>query len=110
MYGDLEAMKAYWKEMETEETSVDIKISNGPCFLSAAHLTASSGGAATAIIRDGHDTTGEAKIYLSALTSATDPRFFSPPLYFKRGLYIDLASNVTSVLVHFLPARPRREP
>lgn len=110
MYGDLEAMKAYWKAMETDETSVDKKVSNLPCFLSAAHLTAGSGGAATAIIRDGHDTTGEAKIHLAALTSATDPRFFSPPIYFKRGLYVDVASNVTSVLVHFLPAKPQREP
>jgi len=109
MYGDLESMKAYWKEMEVRETSVDAKFSNGPCFLSAAHLVAGSGGAATAIIRDGHDISGEAKVYLAALTSATDPRFFNPPIYFKKGLYVDVASNVTSVLVHFLPARPRPE-
>jgi len=109
MYGDLEAMKDYWKELEFDETSVDKKFHNGPCFVSAAHLVASSGGVATAIIRDGHDTSGEAKIYLAALTSATDPRFFNPPIYFKKGLYVDVASNVTSVLVHFLPARPRPE-
>lgn len=100
-------MKEYWKDLELDETAVDKKVSNGPCFLSAAHLTASSGGAATAIVRDGHDTTGEAKIHLAALTSATDPRFFNPPLFFRRGLYIDVGSNVTSLLVHFLPARPR---
>ncbi len=109
MYGDLETIKEYWKELESEETSVDKKFSNGPCFLSAAHLTASSGGAATAIIRDGHDITGEAKIYLSALTSATDPRFFNPPIYFKKGLYVDVGLNVTSVMVHFLRSRPRVE-
>lgn len=109
MYGDLEAMKKYWKELETIETDADLKASNGPCFISAAHLVAGSGGPATAIIRDGHDTSGEAKIHLAALTSATDPRFFNPPLYFKRGLFIDVASNVTSVLLHFLPDRKKPE-
>ena len=109
MYGDLEAMKDYWRELEFDETAADKKFSNRPCFVSAAHLVASSGGAATAIVRDGHDTGGEAKIYLAALTSATDRAFFNPPIYFKKGLYVDVGSNVTSVLVHFLPAKPKPE-
>lgn len=105
MYGNLQSMEEYWKNIEHQETAVDTKVCNGPCFLFAAHLTAGAGGVATAIVRDGHDTGGETKINLAALQSASDNRSFNPPLYFKKGLYLDVGANVTSLLVQFLPAR-----
>ena len=108
MYGDLDSMEDYWKKLEHLHAAADVKGYAGPCFLSAAHLTAGTGGAATAIIRDGHNTDAEAKVYMSALTSANDLRQFNPPLYFKRGLDLDVGSNVTSLLVHFLPERERK--
>lgn len=109
MYGDLETRELYWKELEYDRTAVDKKICNRPVFLYAAHLVASAGGVATAVIRDGHDTGGEPVVDLAALTSSCDPRRFDPPLYFKKGLYVDVGSNVTSVLVHFMPAREKKE-
>ena len=109
MYGDLETMEDYWKKLEHDRTAVDKKVCNRPCFLYAAHLVAGSGGAATAVIRDGHDTGGETVVDLAALTSSNDPRKFDPPIYFKKGLYVDVGSNVTSVLVHFMPSRDKRE-
>ena len=109
MYGDLETMENYWKQAEYDETAVDKKVCNRPCFLYAAHLTGSAGAVATAIIRDGHDTGGEAVVYLAAVTSGNDIRNFDPPIYFKKGLYIDVVSNATSVLVHFMPARGKKE-
>jgi len=107
MYGDLTTMKKYWKDLEYDRTVVDKRVSNRPCFLYAAHLVATTGGAATAVIRDGHDTSGEAVVDLAALTSSCDPREFDPPIYLKKGLYVDVGSNVTAVLVHFLPAREK---
>lgn len=109
MYGDLVTMEIYWKALEYDRATADKKISNRPVFLYAAHLVASSVGAATAIIRDGHDTNGEAVVDLAALTSSVDPRKFDPPIYLKKGLYVDIGSNVTSVLVHFLHAKEKKE-
>lgn len=109
MYGDLETMAAYWKRLEYVETAVDKKACNRPCFLYAAHLTGSAGAVATAIIRDGHDTGGEAVVHLAAVTSDNDTRNYDPPLYFKKGLYIDVVSNATSVLVHFMPEKEKKE-
>lgn len=107
MYGDLETMERYWKELEHDRATADKKSCNRPCFLYAAHLTAGTGGAATAVIRDGHDSNGEIKVDLAALTSSKDNRNFDPPVYFKKGLYLDVGDNVTSVIVHFLPSRDK---
>lgn len=109
MYGDLETMEIYWKELEYERADADKKACNGPCFIYAAHLAAGTGGAATAVIRDGHGTEAQAVIDLAALTSSNDRIKFDPPLYLKKGLYIDVGDHVTSVLVHFKPAKPRTE-
>jgi hypothetical protein len=103
MYGDLETMKAYWKETETDRTAADKKVCNGPAYLYAAHLTANATGASTAVIRDGHDANGDIKVDLAALTSSKDNRNFDPPIFFKKGIFIDVGDNVTSVIVHFLP-------
>jgi len=109
MYGDLETIQDYWKSLTYDVTAADKKISGRPCFLYAAHLAAGSGGAATAIIRDGTETSADAVITLAALTSSIDVRNFDPPLYFKKGLYVDVGSNVTSVLVSFMTVREKKE-
>lgn len=105
MYGDLETQKAYWKELEYERVTIDGRVSNKPTFLYSVALVASTGGAATAVIRDGHDTSADAAIDLAALTSSYDFRKFDPPLYLKKGLYVDVGSNVTAVLVHYLETK-----
>jgi hypothetical protein len=102
MYGDLETQKVYWKELDHDLVTVDKKVSNRPCFLYSACLVAGTGGAATAVIRDGHETASEAVLDLGALTSSNDIRKFDPPLYLKKGMFVDVGSNVTSVFVLFL--------
>jgi hypothetical protein len=109
MYGDLETLESYWKSLDYDLTSADKKVCNGPCFVYAAHLVANSSGVGTAIIRDGHDASGAAVVSLSSLTSSNDPRKFDPPLYFKKGVFVDVVANVSSILIHFLPARDKKE-
>lgn len=89
--------------------TADEKVSGRPCFLYAAHLAAGTGGAATAIIRDGTETAADAVITLAALTSSFDVRNFDPPIYFKKGIHVDVGNNVTSVLVVYMPVRKEKE-
>jgi hypothetical protein len=109
MYGDLETMEDYWKMLEHDLVAADKKVCNRPCYLYAAQLVSNTSGASTAVIRDGHDTSGEVVVDLAALTSSNDPRRWDPPIYFKKGLFVDIGTNVTSVLVHYLPERPKKE-
>jgi len=102
MYGDLETAKKYWKLFEFETTKVDKKLCNKGCFVSHVTLVSDGGGAADAILRDGHDTGGETKITLSATTSGRDNRPYSMPVHFRKGLFVDVGSNVKAVEVQFL--------
>jgi hypothetical protein len=105
MRRDIEAQKVFWKETQHDRVTVDKTVSSHPCFLFACSLTAGTGGAATAVIRDGHETASDPKIDLAAITSNHDNRNYNPPLFLKTGLFVDVGSNVTSVLVHFLPIK-----
>jgi hypothetical protein len=105
MYGDLETQKVYWKELDHDLVTTDKKVSNRPCFLYGTCLVAGTGGVATAVIRDGHETASEAILDLAALTSSNDSRKFDPPLYLKKGMFVDVGSNVTSVFVHYMQVK-----
>ncbi|MBS3920022.1 MAG: hypothetical protein KG012_14180 [Deltaproteobacteria bacterium] len=80
----------------------DSLVSPSPCFLFSVELVANAVGAATAVLRDGSDANAEAVIDLAALTSSVDIRGYNPPLFFKRGLFVDVKSNVTAVLLRYL--------
>ena len=79
-------------------------INPGPAYIISAHLVASSAGAATATIYDGHGTIGSLKANLTAPQSASDPRTFIPPIYCEQGIYLDVGLNVTSVSIQFRQA------
>lgn len=105
MYGDLDTQKDFWKKVQTDRVSDDTIITKRPCFLFAADLVADSGGAGTAYLRDGEHTSADIIIDLSAPTSDKDTRRWIVPVYFKKGLYVDVVSHVTSVVVQYLIAK-----
>jgi hypothetical protein len=109
MYGDLDTLELYWKELEHELVAADKRVYHGPCFLYAAQLVSNTSGASTAVIRDGQNTDAEVVVDLAALTSSNDPRRWDPPIYLKKGLFVDVGTNVTSVLVHYRPAKGKKE-
>jgi len=102
MYGDLITQMEAWKEAQVDQVTADKLVCGKPCFLLSACLVASSVGAATVVLRDGHSTSGDALITLGAPTSGNDHRNFSFPIYFKKGLYADVGSNVTELDLHYI--------
>lgn len=87
------------KSFSFERATVSGRLSTQPAMVFAAHLVAGAAGPATAALYDGHMEAGEPKVDLSAPTSGSDPRTFVPPIYFDRGVYLSVGSNVTSVIV-----------
>jgi len=81
--------------------TTDSLVSPKPCFLLSVSLVSSAVGVSTAVIRDGHNTDAEAVVDLAALASDNDSRTYDPPFFFKKGLYVDIGSNVTAVLVRY---------
>ena len=59
-----------------------------------AVLKASSGGAATVAVYDGLNTDGDPIDYFSVAASAVERNYMDDGIILRRGLYVDLGSNV----------------
>ena len=77
------------------------RVNESPAYLFAAHLVASSVGAATATIRNGHGTVADSIVHLSCVAYSADSRIFWPPIFFSKGIYVDVGNNAVSVLIQY---------
>lgn len=86
--------------------TADAIVNKGPTELLYAYLEPSAANA-DATLYDGFGTQGR-KI-TTILSSTKTSRHFAPPdpIICEKGLYLDVGSNVTSVLVMFKPIRER---
>lgn len=69
-------------------------------------LKATSGGAATVDIYDGHGTDGELIDAFSVAASALERHFMERGLVIIRGLYVDVGSNVAAFDAYYAPEDP----
>lgn len=94
----------FWARISKVRATADGLISPTPCYLFAAVISSDGQGAADADVHDGHGTTSRFQLDLFAADTLSARYRFNPPLFFSRGLYLDVGSNVESVVLHFLPA------
>lgn len=72
-------------------------------------LLAGSGGAATVAVYDGVDASGDLIDYFSAAASARDRGTIDRGLIIRRGLYVDLGSNVSNFTLYYDPVPQSRD-
>jgi len=101
----LDAREGFWKEIARERVTSNQVVCLSPCFLFAVDLISDTGGVSTAAIYDGEGTKDPAVVDLAAAVSESDRARFNPPIFLRRGLYVDVGSNVTAVTVQYLPIR-----
>lgn len=85
--------------------TADQLVSKVPTFVKHVCLTAGTGGAATALVYNGVDVSGELKIALSAIASTHFEDTYETPICFDKGIYIDVGSNVTLFTIQFREER-----
>lgn len=71
-------------------------------------LVATGVGAATVAVYDGIDSSGDLIDYFYAATSQRDSRWLGEGIMLRRGLYVDLGSNVSVFAVYYTPT-PREK-
>jgi len=92
------------KGIRWERLTASQILTNEPClFYGAVILTSTTGGDAT--IYDGQDATSGKLVHtLEGIADQSTPVMWPKPLYFSRGLYVAVGSNVTEVTVGWEPA------
>jgi hypothetical protein len=88
------------REISWRFVTVDTRLEVGECELLCAYLVA-SGATTDTHIYDGTDTTGEKIVTL--VSAAATGHMFKPkePVFCSMGLYIDVGTDVTGVLVQW---------
>lgn len=91
----MESSKYSWKYVTSDEL-----LSEGPCELVSAHLVPSAATTDSALY-SGRNTSGTKIVDLKASTVDTLP--FKPPVpvYCPQGLYVDIGTSVSGVLVQW---------
>jgi len=93
------------KHIANERVTVDTEVTGSPALIYSLTLCSDGGGIADAVVYDGGSNKGDRKIDLRVIDDDMRPLFFDPPLYFARGIYVDVGSNVESVLIQYHPIR-----
>jgi len=94
------------KDIRTERVTVSRCIASGPCFIHHLALASNSSGAATADIYNGVSAKGDLKIDMTTIDDYYAQHDYWPPMYFGRGIHVELGSNVLSVIVRYHPHKP----
>lgn len=88
--------QAAWQNM-----AVDRLVSRGPCVLHAVYLLTSTDGGDVTLYEGQDSASGDKIITVEGSADRTKVVHFSPALPCQRGLYVDVGSNVTEVMVHY---------
>jgi len=87
----------------TEYVTGDGCICQSPCFLLNVTICSDGGGAGTATIHNGHTAVAPPLIDLAVLQNQWQDFPIRHPIFFGRGLYVDVGDNVLSLTIHYLP-------
>ncbi len=99
MKDDDKTRKPPWEKLVIRRVMQSTLIWAKPCSLFIASITAASAGPAAAVIRNGNNEDADKIFDLAAPASSMAHGRFQPPLFFSKGIFVEVGANVTSVLV-----------
>ena len=93
-------------DIRTERVTVNRCVASGPCFVYHLAVASDSSGATTATIYNGISPKAEIKIDMTTIDDYYAQHDYWPPLYFERGIYVDVGAKTTSVIVRYHAHKP----
>ena len=88
-----------------QRVTSDQLVSRTPIWIYSLVITSNGTAEADATIYDGESTSGDAVLTLYTVDESMAQLVFPEPLYLHKGLYVDIGSNVTEVLVQYVTRR-----
>jgi len=95
-----------WKNIAWESVHVDGIVCPSPAFVFSLSIHSDGNGEADALVYDGLSLSATNKhIQLYCADERYRHSAYWPPLYFHQGIYVNIGTNVDSVIVQYLPWR-----
>ena len=88
-------------DIRTERVTVDRCLCQGPAWIYHLAMASDSSGAATAFIYNGVSAKGDLKIDMTSIDDYFAQHDYWPPMYFDRGIFVDIGAKVLSVIVRY---------
>lgn len=95
----------FWKEVTKRRMTADGLVSPDHCFLYSVIATGKDSKKCNVKVYDGHGATDDFFLNVRSDTAISKQLNFDPPMYFRKGLYVDLCGDTESVVLHFLPVK-----
>ena len=93
-----------WKNVAWEVIHKDRNLCNIPAFIFFMSIHSDGGGESDAIVWNGQSIDpAQHHFQLYCADERFKGEHFMPPLYFSKGIYVALGTNVDSVMVQYLP-------
>ncbi len=102
----IEEIEVFAKQIRTERVTVNRCVASGPCYVYHLAVASDSSGATTATIYNGISAKGDLKIDMTTIDDYYAQHDYFPPMYFDRGIYVDVGSKSTSVIVRYHSHKP----
>jgi len=103
---DRKEIEQYARDIRTERVATSRCVASGPCYIYHLALGSNSSGVTTATIYNGISDKADVKIEMTAIDDYFAQHDYWPPMYFDRGIYVALGSNVLSVVVRYHAHKP----
>lgn len=94
------------KSIKTEYVTASKIVSRSPCWVFAAIASETAADIKKATFINGHDSAGEIKLIVSARWVLHGSIIFLHPVYFSKGLYVEMDSGLDNVFVQFKEVEP----
>jgi len=95
-----------WKQIAAEYFTADRLLCNTPCFLFSVLATGYHDDNGEIKLYDGQGAIGNPKYHIRTAARVSFFVAFNPPVYFSKGLYVDLVDKMDAVTVQYLPWNP----
>ncbi len=89
------------KDIATVRIAATALVCPSPCYVYGFSVCSDTSGNGYAKVYDGHNDTGDLKYVWRIATNTSFSIQLVVPVYFRRGVYIDLVSNVESATLRF---------
>lgn len=93
------------REIAKRRVTADGLVTPDPAFIHFIAITPKDNKKCTVKIYDGHSNVDDFYMDLRSNTQVTRQFHFTTPMFFNKGIYVDVDGDTLSVILHFLPVK-----